>query len=181
MSGASGPVTAIVTRRIKPGCESRFEAWLEEVSAASTTFPGHQGATVVRPSDPAHPEYLIVFRFDTQAHMDVWRRSPVRRALFERSAALAEEPPQERTLGGFETWFALPGGQVVRPPTRWKTWALSSAAIYPLITAITLGAGPLLGPLPLPMRFLITVPILGALMTWFVMPVLTRALSRWLY
>ena len=181
MSEVGKPVTVIVTRRVKPGCEARFEAWLEEVRTAATRFPGHQGVTVVGPSDPARPEYLIVFRFDTQAHLDAWRRSSVRRALFERSAALAEEPPQERTMGGLETWFALPGGQVVRPPARWKTWALSSAAIYPLITAITLGIGPLLGPLPIPLRFLITVPVLGALMTWLVMPALTRALSRWLY
>jgi antibiotic biosynthesis monooxygenase (ABM) superfamily enzyme len=143
--GASEPVTVIVTRRVKPGCEAKFEAWLEEVHTAATRFPGHSGVSVVRPSDPAHPEYLIVFRFDTQTHLDAWRRSSVRRALFERSAGLAEEPPQERTLGGLETCFALPDGQVVRPPARWKTWALSSAAIYPLITAITLGAGPLLG------------------------------------
>lgn len=175
------PVTVLVSRRISRGREAEFERWLEEVRAAAVTFAGHQGATVIRPTDHARLDYLIVFRFDTPRHMEAWRRSGVRRQLMDRSAGLAEEPPQERTLSGMETWFTLPGGQVLRPPPRWKMWLLSSAAIYPLINLVTLVATPFLERAALPLRFLITIPVMGALMTWLVMPFLTRTLSRWLY
>jgi uncharacterized protein len=175
------PVTVLISRRVRRGREAEFERWLAEVRVAAVAFPGHQGATVIRPTDPARPDYVIVFRFDTPAHLEAWRRSEVRGRLMDRSAGLAEEPPQERTLSGMETWFTLPGGQILRPPPRWKMWLLSSAAIYPLINLVTLVATPFLGHLALPLRFLVTIPVMGALMTWLVMPFLTRRFSRWLY
>jgi antibiotic biosynthesis monooxygenase (ABM) superfamily enzyme len=46
---------------------------------------------------------------------------------------------------------------------------------------LTLVLGPLLGNVPLAVRFAITTPILGALMTWVVMPRLSRPLAGWLY
>lgn len=69
----------------------------------------------------------------------------------------------------------------MRPPSRWKTWLVSSAAIWALLTLITLAAAPLLAPLPAPLRFALIVPVLGVLATWLVMPTLTRLLSRWLH
>jgi antibiotic biosynthesis monooxygenase (ABM) superfamily enzyme len=57
---------------------------------------------------------------------------------------------------------------------------LSSVAIYPLITILTVVLGPLLNSLPLSVRFAVTTPILGALMTWLVMPNLSRLCVSWL-
>jgi antibiotic biosynthesis monooxygenase (ABM) superfamily enzyme len=60
-------------------------------------------------------------------------------------------------------------------------WLLSSVAIYPLITLLTIVLGPVLVDVPLAARFAITTPLLGALMTWLVMPRLSRLLAGWLY
>jgi antibiotic biosynthesis monooxygenase (ABM) superfamily enzyme len=60
-------------------------------------------------------------------------------------------------------------------------WLLSSIAIYPLITLLAIALGPVLVDVPLAARFAITTPLLGALMTWFVMPRLSRQLAGWLY
>jgi antibiotic biosynthesis monooxygenase (ABM) superfamily enzyme len=75
----------------------------------------------------------------------------------------------------------VPGGQVRQPPVPWKQWLLTSLAIYPLITLLTILLGPLLGNVPLPVRLAITTPILGALMTWVVMPRLSRLVAGRLY
>jgi antibiotic biosynthesis monooxygenase (ABM) superfamily enzyme len=136
--------------------------------------------TVVRP--PAGDlEYVIVFRFDTEDHLRAWEASEQRRRLIKQSSTMAEEPPRERQLSGLETWFAVPGGQVRRPPPPWKMWILSSIAIYPLITLISLVLGPMLSELSQAGRFAITTPILGALMTWLVMPLVSRLFKDWLY
>jgi antibiotic biosynthesis monooxygenase (ABM) superfamily enzyme len=174
------PVTVLVTRRVREGQQAAFEGWLREVAAAATRYPGHQGVTVV-PPPAGDREYLIVFRFDTAAHLRAWEASDERRRLLERSSPLADGPPRERQLTGLEAWFAVPGGQVRRPPPPWKMWLLSSIAIYPLITALTLALGPVLSGLPLAARFALTTPILGALMTWLVMPRLSRLCGGWLY
>ena len=174
------PVTVLVTRRVREGQQAAFEAWLREVADVATRYAGHQGVTVVPPLANDR-EYLIVFRFDSEEHLQAWEASDERRRLIERSSVLADEPPRERQLTGLETWFAVPGGQVRLPPPPWKMWLLSSVAIYPLITALTLVLGPALGELPLAARFAITTPILGALMTWLVMPRLSRLVVGWLY
>jgi antibiotic biosynthesis monooxygenase (ABM) superfamily enzyme len=58
---------------------------------------------------------------------------------------------------------------------------LGCLGITPLITLLTIVLGPLFVDLPLAARFAITPPLLGALMTWLVMPRLSRLLSGWLY
>ena len=178
----SEPVTVLVTRRVRPGQEQAFTAWLRELADVAKHHPGHQGVTIIPPPVGADDrEYVIVFRFDSQAHLRVWQASDERQAMLARSKTMADEPPVDRELTGLETWFAVPGGQVRQPPPAWKMWLLSSVAIYPLITLLSVVLGPLLGNLPLAVRFAITTPILGALMTWLVMPRLSRLLASWLY
>lgn len=177
----SEPVTVLVTRRVRPDQEEAFNSWLRELAQMATRYPGHQGVTVIPPPDTAaEREYVIVFRFDTQAHLRVWQQSDERRAMLARSASMADDPPHDRELTGMESWFATPGGQVRRSPPSWKMWLLSSVAIYPLITLLSLALVPL-AQVPLAIRFAITTPLLGALMTWLVMPRLSRLVSGWLY
>jgi antibiotic biosynthesis monooxygenase (ABM) superfamily enzyme len=174
------PVTVLVTRRVREGQQAAFECWLHQLAEVARRYPGHRGVTVV-PPPAGDREYLIVYRFDSQEHLQAWEESAERRSLIDRSTMLADEPPRERQLTGLEPWFAVPDGQVRLPPAPWKVWLLSSVAIYPLITILTVVLGPLLSSLPLSVRFAVTTPILGALMTWLVMPNLSRLFVSWLY
>jgi uncharacterized protein len=176
------PVTVLVTRRVRAGQEQRFEAWLAELARVAARYAGHQGVTIVPPPPTAQDrEYVIILRFDSEEHLHAWQNSAERQEMIAHSSALAEEPPRERELTGLESWFAVPGGQVRRAPAAWKMWLLSSLAIYPLITLLSLVIGPFMADVPLAARFAITTPVLGALMTWLVMPRLSRLLSGWLY
>jgi uncharacterized protein len=53
--------------------------------------------------------------------------------------------------------------------------------IFPLITVIVVITGPRLAGLPLVPRLGITTALTVPLMTWVVMPRVTRLLRRWLY
>ena len=68
----------------------------------------------------------------------------------------------------------------VKPP-RYKLFLLSWIAIYPLITVILFLFGQQLILLPLPLRTLILTGVLVYLMTFWVMPKLTKLFHRWLY
>jgi antibiotic biosynthesis monooxygenase (ABM) superfamily enzyme len=57
------------------------------------------------------------------------------------------------------------------------TWA----AIFPVITVIVVVSAPLVGSLPLVVRLAVTTGVAVPLMTWVVMPRVTRLLHRWLY
>jgi len=58
---------------------------------------------------------------------------------------------------------------------------LTWATIFPLITLVVVASAPLLGPLPLVVRLAVTTGATVPLMTWVVMPRVTRLLHRWLY
>jgi antibiotic biosynthesis monooxygenase (ABM) superfamily enzyme len=82
---------------------------------------------------------------------------------------------------GLESWFTLPGQPGLVPPPPYKMALVTWLTIFPLITAIVAVTGPMLKGLPLAVRLAITTAIAVPLMTWVVMPRVTRLLRRWLY
>jgi antibiotic biosynthesis monooxygenase (ABM) superfamily enzyme len=175
-----GPVTTTVTRRVRPGHEAAYEAFLDGISAAARQFPGYLGVEVFRPSEPGG-EYRIVYRFDTAAHLGGWLDSEEHSTWLRVAEPHAAGPMRSQYLTGLESWFTLPEQPGARPPPPYKMAILTWLTIFPLITLVVVVLGPLLrgvGPIPrLAITTLITVP----LMTWIVMPRVTRLLRGWLY
>ena len=95
---------------------------------------------------------------------------------------LLEADRGRQQLTGLETWFKLPGSIVptMKPPPRWKMWLISLVAVYPLVLAFQVLVVPQMAGLPLPVRALVFPLVLLTLMTFVVMPVVTRLLHRWL-
>ena len=75
---ASEPVTVVVTRRVRPGREAAYEAWLGRLLTAAGALPGYLGTTVTRPP-PGGREYTSVFRFDSVEHLRGFEDSDLRR------------------------------------------------------------------------------------------------------
>jgi uncharacterized protein len=176
----SGPVTTTVTRRVKPGHETFYEQFLEGIISAASQFPGHLGVEVFRPPS-ATGEYRTVYRFDTAEHLRAWLDSDERAAWLERAEPHVIGPMHTSFVTGLESWFTLPGQSGTAPPPPRKMALLTWITIFPLITATVAITGPLLEELPLVLRLGITTALTVALMTWVVMPRVTRLLRRWLY
>jgi antibiotic biosynthesis monooxygenase (ABM) superfamily enzyme len=178
---ADGPVTTTVTRRVKPGHEAAYEEVLEGFIAAASRFKGHLGVEVFRPDRPGG-EYRTVYRFDSAEHLRRWLASDERAAWLGRAEAHAAEPMRTRYLTGLESWFTLPSQPgAVPPPPPYKMALLTWITITPLITGVVLTLDPLLDDFALVPRLAITTAVTVPLMTWVVMPRVTRALRRWLY
>jgi uncharacterized protein len=177
---AGGPVTTTVTRRVKPGHETAYEEFLEGIIAAASGFPGHLGVEVFRPDRPGG-EYRTVYRFDSAEHLRRWLDSEERSAWLERAEPHAAGPMRTRYLTGLETWFTLPAQPGAPPPPPYKMALLTWITITPLITGVVLALAPLLDDLALVPRLAITTAVTVPLMTWVVMPRLTRLLRGWLF
>ena len=65
-------------------------------------------------------------------------------------------------------------------PVTWKLWLLLACGIYPIITLLAGVTEPLLRHLPMPLRFAVIVPVMVAVMVWFVLPQLQRRFGGWL-
>jgi len=178
---AAGPVTATVTRRVKPGHERAYEEFLAGINGAAKAFPGYLGEEVFRPAGRAGGEYRIIYRFDSPAHLRAWLDSGERAAWLARAEPHVAGPVRTQYLTGLESWFTLPTQPGAPPPPPYKMAILTWAAIFPLITLIVLATAPLIGPWPLVPRLAVTTLVTVPVMTWLVMPRLTWLLRRWLY
>jgi uncharacterized protein len=176
-----GPVTTTVTRRIKPGHEAAYEEFLAGISSAARAFPGYLGIEVFRPAPGQGDEYRTVYRFDSSAHLRAWLDSPERAAWLQRAEPHVAGPMRTQFLTGLESWFTVPTRPGVAPPPLYKMAILTWVTIFPLITLVVVVSAPLLGSLPLVVRLAVTTLVTVSLMTWVVMPRVTRLLHRWLY
>lgn len=178
-TGVSDPVTAVVRRRVRPGRESAYEDAVRDLQAGAHTLPGYLGAHVQRPSPGG--EYVSVVRFASLANLDAFERSDLH-AAFVRDVApyVLADAVWDRTTG-LEVWFAPPPGTVVAQPSRFRMALLLIAVVFVLVLSIGSVVGAVLGDWPYPARLFVTLTIEVLLMTYVVMPPLTRALARWIY
>jgi antibiotic biosynthesis monooxygenase (ABM) superfamily enzyme len=176
-----GPVTTTVTRRIKAGHEAAYEEFLAGISSAARAFPGYLGIEVFRPAPGASDEYRTVYRFDSVAHLRTWLNSEERAAWLARAEPHVAGPMRTQVLTGLEGWFTLSTRPGVAPPPPYKMALVTWVTIFPLITLVVVASAPLLGRLPLVVRLAVTTAVTVSLMTWVVMPRVTRLLHRWLY
>jgi uncharacterized protein len=175
-----GPVTTTVTRRVKPGHEAAYEAFLAGITGAARAFPGYLGVEVFRPA-VGGGEYRTVYRFDSPAHLRGWLDSPERAAWLERAEPHVAGPMRTQFLTGLEGWFTLPAQPGAPPPPPYKMAIVTWVTIFPLITLIVVALAPLIGGLPVVVRLAVTTAVAVPLMTWVIMPRMTRLLHRWLY
>jgi uncharacterized protein len=178
---ADGPITTTVTRRVKPGHEAFYEQFLKGIIAAASEFPGHLGVEVFRPQSATDGEYRIVYRFDNAQHLRQWLDSDEHAAWLERAEPHVVGPMRTSFVTGLESWFTLPDRPGTPPPPPYKMALITWITIFPLITGIVVVAGPLINGLPLALRLGITTAVAVPLMTWVVMPRVTRLLRGWLY
>ena len=177
------PVTMMIARRSKPGCEAAFEAVLRGMLGDAARFDGYQGSEVIRPAPGSDLRYRIAIKFASENDMSVWERSPLRRDWLERLVALSPDEPAVRVLTGLETWFTLPAGMPAetRLPSPMRMSVVTWLALFPLLTLLAWLLGPWMADWPLPARTFIMTALLVPLMTYVVMPRMTRLLASWLF
>ena len=157
-----------------------FEELLRALIAAAKGFEGHLGVDVLRPDGGG--EYRIIFRYRGRAEHAAWMGSVERRRLVARIDALLGDPGggEVRSVDGWEGWFVEPGYAPPAPPRKWKMAAITLAALYPIVLGLVAALRPLTEDWPVGVGLLLTIGLSVSLMTWIVMPALTRRLGPWL-
>ncbi len=173
-------VTVVISQIVKPGCESTYETWLRDITHVSRTYVGHLGTHIIRPQPGVRPEYVIIFRFDGYENLKTWMTSRDREYWLTQAQHLVQSEPDVQQISGLEAWFSLPGKPLKTPP-RYKTALLTWAVVYALINLLNTLLKPLLGNLPPLITSLIISVLMVGLLTYVVMPWITRLFSSWLY
>jgi antibiotic biosynthesis monooxygenase (ABM) superfamily enzyme len=176
----NAPVTVMVTRHVKPGCEKKFEALVSDLDKKARTFPGHLGTNVFRPT-PKGQQYHLIYKFDSLKHFQDWKSSEIRTNAYIDIQELLLEEPKLEVLSGLETWFTLPNQPAIIPPPRYKMAIVSWLAIYPLVVLILSLLNPILVTLPIVARAALITLIAIPTMTYVLMPNMAKLFARWLY
>lgn len=174
-----GPISLVIVRRVKPGCEAAFLEWLAGITEVMRTFPGFQGSQLLPPVPGVQPEYVLLLHFEDQAAFERWHTSDVRRAWVEKSASFTEQLVHVQPVAGLQGLFVAPESTVTLAPPKWKMALAVTLGLYPLIVLSAQLLVPYLE-LPFLLRTLVTTALNVLLMTYLVMPALTWLLRDWL-
>ena len=172
------PVTVVVRRRVKPGAEAAFESAMQEFIGFALAFPSNRGIHVLRSGER---EYTVVDRFADKPSRQAFKETPKYQAWMQRLRELSETDPYIEERAGLGGWFTLPGAARPSPPAELKMALVTFLGVLPLTSALPpLFAWLLPAWHPLAANVLVTALIV-TLLTWPVMPLLTRVFAPWLY
>lgn len=182
----TAPVTVSVTRHVDPQHSTQMLAWMQAGTSMAEKFDGFLGSGWVRPSvDSA--DWHMLYRFADAESLAAWEASPQRAWWLEAAAGDVEEKRRERRTG-IEGWFDEPATvehlSAVAPaaPPRWKQMIVIFMGFFPLSLAVNyLVIHTPLVDWPLPLRVLVTIVVMTPLMTYVVLPWITRRMSWWLH
>lgn len=173
----SHPVHVAITRKIKPGREAEFQVALQEFFQTSFAHIGVHGASMlVPPPGSDSPEFGILRTFANAQQRDEFYASPLFKAWEEKIQPLTDGTPEYRELTGLEAWFRNPR----TPPPRWKMAVATYLGVVPVVMALGLTIGPTVRSLNFVLNNAIFNACVVVLLTWGVMPLITRALHGWL-
>jgi antibiotic biosynthesis monooxygenase (ABM) superfamily enzyme len=167
-----------ITRRVRPGCEAEFLKALHEFQQASFAHGGVLGAGLIAPPEGAGSrEYGMLRMFEGEAERAAFYQSELFKAWQERVKPMTEGDAEYQEMKGLEVWFRSKG----ESPPRWKIAAATLIGVYPtsLFLTSTVGRGvhgwhPLLSSLTIAASMV-------TLLTWVVMPFVTKILNTWLH
>lgn len=185
MSAEGDPVTVLIRPRVKAGCEADYEDWLRRLQAEARHVPGYLGVTTQRPAPMGLREYVSAVRFDTLTSLRAFETGALHARYLREVEPLVEADAVWEELSGLEFWFSAPPGTVVPQPSRPRMALVMIGVVFTLVLLIGRGVNAGFGVLPFatpyPLRLLVTISIEVVLMTWWVMPWITRRLARWIY
>jgi uncharacterized protein len=176
----AGLVTVVVSHPVDPADEDTFLAWQERVTDAERKFAGFRGAELFRPVPGLQDEWTALYRYDTDEHLNAWLESTERKRLLEQGRRF-NDFRLHRISSPFGSWFAQPGGdEEGGGPAQWKTALSVLVGLYPTVVVLTLIISGLWKNAELWAALLVGNILSVTLLTWVVMPIVTRALRFWL-
>ena len=188
------PVTIIVKRIAKKDKIKEFEEWLSGISKEISGQEGMVGIDIIRPTpnttnSKSKSEYVVIFRFNSYENLEKWEKSPIQNEWLQKSRKLAEPDYDVQKMTGLEFWFTpyfkndssplIP----LQPPPRYKMVIVT----IPVISILLLTLVPQINfltemlSIPFPVRLVIALTITVLLMSYVIMPLLTKLLKFWLF
>lgn len=169
-------VTLISAVRLREGTEKAHRRLHANAVAAAGALGGLLRHQLIPAVAGAQPETVALLTFHTRVDLDRWMRSTQRRDILRAMAALTESERTVNVVGGYAGWFSPSGAA----PKQWKQAIAVIAGLIPVSLVVTAVRQLVVPDLPLWALVPLTAVANVAILTWLVMPFITRALRGWL-
>jgi uncharacterized protein len=178
---AEDTVTVVFSHRVDPRDEVDFQAFQRRTADAAQRFPGFRGNELLKPVPGIEDKWTALNRFDTAEHLDAWLESPERQRLLAEEGKRFADFELHRISPRYGSWFSslAPGEETSAPPA-WKSAVSVLVGLYPTVFLLTLGLDEAWPGAELWLSLLVGSVLSVTLLTWVVMPVLTRLFRFWL-
>ena len=195
-STASAPITVSIRREVDPARIAEATAWVQTGVNMAQRHPGFLGSGWVRDGADSHVWHML-YRFADEAALVAWEQSPEREWWLSMGEGFVRSERTKRR-SGIEGWFdepttgtitiPNPDGEgttnvaVVHTPPRWKQAVSIWLGFFPVNLAFAYAISPVPGwdGVPLWLRTLGTTVVLTPIMTYWVLPWVTRMIRPWL-
>lgn len=178
--------TSSVMEYIVPEAQATaFEAWYGQLRQVVQYHSGFLRADLCTPlnCDDGVIKYYSIIHFASPSQLDLWLTCEARRHLFQAGETLVLAYRFKSFTTGLEGWFSLSGGSSgsLGPP-RWKQILSVVLGLYPTVMTqgLVFSALGMMQGWPLPTAMLVNNLITSSLLTWVVMPRVSRLLKFWL-
>lgn len=171
------PIHVAITRVAKPGKVEAFQEALRQFFQASFDHPGVLGVLMLPArADSDDRVFGIIRTFADEASRDAFYSSSFFTDWMHETASLTEGDPQIREMHGLEAWFSSPG----LPAPRWKMALVTLCGAYPTILILYMTVVGYIVDWPMALRALTISSLMVVLLTWLVMPLMSRLFRFWL-
>jgi hypothetical protein len=173
------PIHVAIIRRVKPGRERDFERELLAFAQRSLVESGTRGVHLIYPSSSSGPnEYGILRTFASDSDRTAFYKSTLYSEWLIAIESLVDGEPKYQELHGLEAWFRNSPSD--GPPV-WKMAIATYLGVVPVIMFLSLTLGRLIQNWNFVLNNIVFNAFVVALLTWVVMPVITRILHSWLH
>lgn len=176
--GRGGWATSVITERVKPSLVAQFEEWTERANANLAAAEGFLGIDTIKVEEDT-PLYVTLIHFKTRQQLDDWQGSQRHRHLLDELEPMIDHKTVRRAEG-LEILYSLPQRNRRQNPSYWRQVAVVTPVVFGLIVLVDWLLTPL-DALPSLLFLAISVAIVSMLLTWPVMPSVTRVFRTFLY
>jgi antibiotic biosynthesis monooxygenase (ABM) superfamily enzyme len=192
------PITVSIRREVDPERISEATAWVQTGVNLASTYPGFLGSGWVRAGETSLVWHML-YRFANEHTLESWEQSSERAWWLSMGEGFVRSERSRRRTG-IEGWFDDPatgsvpatdaaasgsaqGPDLAAAPPRWKQAITIWLGFFPvnLLFAYLVAPVPGWSELPIWLRALGTTIVLTPIMTYWVLPWITRALRGWLH
>lgn len=163
--------------RLRPGTEGEHLMLHKRMLDALQAFPGFLKRELLDAVEDVQPETVVVLTFDSTNNLQRWLDADDRRAILKDLDGITQGKLTTNVVGGFAGWFPSNEGS---DPRKWKQALVILIALFPVSLSASWLRAQLWPDLQLLPSVLFANIVGIIILTWILMPPLTRTLDSWL-